>query len=96
MGDMGLCTCAMGRTWRAVSTVQGALQYSKNQQSRSGENRGQKAGGGSAKLQLYHIPSVLQLSSIESSGPSVQGSSDALSQDPPTCCLYPLAPTSLP
>lgn len=31
------------------------------------------------------------------SGPSVQGSSDALSQDPPpTCCLYPLAPTSLP
>lgn len=81
----------------AVSTVQGALQHSKNQLSRSGENRGQKGRGGSDKLQLYHIPSVLKFSSFKSSGPSVQGSSDALSQPPtPTCGLYPLAPTSLP
>lgn len=46
-----------------------------------GEQR-PKGGGGSAKLQLYHIPSVLKLSSIKSSGTNVQGSSDALSQEP--------------
>lgn len=40
-GSEQLCN---GKVMHAVSTVQGTLQYSKNHLSRSGENRGQKAG----------------------------------------------------
>lgn len=74
----------------AVSTVQGALQHSKNKLSRSGRTEAKKAG----EAQTSSNFSASRLCS----GPSVQGSSDAFSQDDPplTCCLYPLAATSLP